>query len=235
MKKLISLFAVLLICFSFAACDGNIATSATDGNSDYEIFDSMEYSAYVNIFYEGNGSDFENKTYTKEGIFAILQDEYSGVTRYYVWGYADQTKCCDYQWEFVPSEGTILPEDGSLVKISGSFVADENALDGYWFEDATLEVTKEKEASVYDYDLTNLSPTLVRVQLINMQVHPLVFDGKSVNVYGRVLDSDTIQHPYYDEAWELDCVGELNATTGNYVTVSGTYVCEGDSSYLNIN
>ena len=39
----------------------------------------------------------------------------------------------------------------------------------------------------------------------------------------------------YDEAWELDCKGELNATTGNYVTVSGTFVAQGDSSYLQIN
>ena len=234
MKKLISLFVVLLICLSFASCGGT--SEPTDGGTtDFEIFDSMEYSAYVNIFYEGNGSDFENKTYTKDGVFGILQDEYSGVTRYYVWGYADQTKCCDYQWEFVPDADTQLPAPGSLVKISGSFVADENALDGYWFEDVTFEVTKEKAASAYDYDLTTLSPTLVRVQLINMQVHPLVFDAKSVNVYGRVLDSDTIQHPYYDEAWELDCKGELNATTGNYVTVSGTFVAQGDSSYLQIN
>ena len=235
MKKLISILTVLLICVTLAACGGTGDTSPTDNGSDYEVFDSMEYSAYVNIFYEGNGSDFENKTYTKEGVFGILQDEYSGVTRYYVWGYADQTKCCDYQWEFVPAEGTQLPAPGSLVKISGSFVANDDALDGYWFEDVSFEVKKEKAASAYDYDLTTLSPTLVRVQLINMQVHPLVFDSKSVNVYGRVLDSDTIQHPYYDEAWELDCVGELNATTGNYVTVSGTFVAQGDSSYLQIN
>lgn len=234
MKKLISLFIVLLVCISLAACGGT-ASQTDNGSNDFEIFDSMEYSAYVNIFYEGNGSDFENKTYTKEGIFGILQDEYSGVTRYYVWGYADQTKCCDYQWEFVPDAGTQLPEPGSLVKISGSFVADDDALDGYWFTDVTFETTKEKAASAYDYDLTTLSPTLVRVQLINMQVHPLVFDSKSVNVYGRVLDSDTIQHPYYDEAWELDCKGELNGTTGSYVTVSGTFVAEGDSSYLQIN
>lgn len=73
MKKLISLLTVLLICVTFAACDGNIATSATDNGSDYEIFDSMEYSAYVNIFYEGNGSDFENKTYTKEGILVFFR------------------------------------------------------------------------------------------------------------------------------------------------------------------
>ena len=235
MKKIISLLTVLLICVTFAACGGSGDTSMTDNSSDYEVFDSMEYSVYVNIFYNGLGDDYVNKEYTKEGIFGILQDEYSGVTRYYVWGYADQTKCCDYQWEFVPDESIQLPAPGSLVKISGSLVADDDALDGYWFENVSFEVKKEKAASSYDYDLTTLSPTLVRVQLVNMQVHPLVFDSKSVNVYGRVLDSDTIQHPYYDEAWELDCKGELNGTTGSYVTVSGTFVAEGEDSYLQIN
>lgn len=119
--------------------------------------------------------------------------------------------------------------------VSGTFVENDDALDGYWFEDVTLETKKEKAVSSYDYDLTTLSPTLVRVQLINMLNFPLEFDGKTVNVYGRVLDNDTIQHPYYDEAWELDCKGELNATTGNYVTVSGTFTADGENSYLQIN
>lgn len=234
MKKLISLFIVLLVCISLAACGGT-SSQPDNSSNDFEIFDSMEYSAYVNIFYEGNGSDFENKTYTKEGIFGILQDEYSNVTRYYVWGYADQTKCCDYQWEIVPDENVQLPAPGSLVTVSGEFVANEDALDGYRFENITLETKKEKAVSSYDYDLTTLSPTLVRVQLINMLNFPLEFDGKTVNVFGRVYDADTIQHPYYDEAWYLDCVGELNATTGNYVTVSGTFTADGENSYLQIN
>lgn len=233
MKKIISLSAVVLLCISLACCGkSETPDSAT---ADFEIFDSMEYSAYVNIFYEGNGSDFANKAYTKEGIFGILQDEFNNTTRYYVWGYADQTKCCDYQWEIVLDENTPIPAEGSLVTVSGTFVKNADALDGYWFEDVTLEVKKEKAVSSYDYDLTTLSPTLVRVQLINMLNFPVKFDGKTVNVYARVLDSDTIQHPYYDEAWELDCKGELNATTGNYVTVSGAFTADGDNSYLQIN
>ena len=233
MKKLIGIFLALLSCLSTAACAGD-NSSGTDTDL-LEKFDSMEYSAYVNIFYNGLGADYENKTYSKEGIFCVLQDEYNDTTRYYVWGYADQTKCCDYQWEIVLDENAEIPEPGSFVKFSGTFVFDEAALDNYWFTDVSLEVTKEKSASAFDYDLTCLSPTLVRVQLVNMQAHPVVFDSKTVNVYGRVLDADTVQHPYYDEAWELDCVGELNGTTGSYVTVSGTFTADGENSYLQIN
>ncbi len=231
MKKLVGIFLTLALCLSAASCSGG-NSSDTDL---YEKFDSMEYSAYVNIFFNGLGNDYENKTYTKEGIFAVVQDEFNNTTRYYVWGYADQTKCCDYQWEIVLDENAEIPTPGSFVKFSGTFVFDEAALDNYWFTDVSIEVTKEKAASQFDYDLTCLSPTLVRVQLINMQAHPDVFDSKTVNVYGRVFDADTIQHPYYDEAWYLDCKGELSGTTGNYVTVSGTFTADGENSYLQIN
>lgn len=233
MKKLVGIFLALVFCLSAASCSGD---NSSGSDSDlFEKFDSMEYSAYVNIFYNGLGGDYENKTYTKEGIFGVLQDEYSDTTRYYVWGYADQTKCCDYQWEVVLDENAEIPVPGSFVKFTGTFVADENALDGYWFTDVSLEVTKEKAASQYDYDLTTLSPTLVRVQLINMQAFPVVFDSKSVNVYGRVYDDSTIQHPYYDDSWYLECKGELNGTVGKYVTVSGTFTANGEDSYLQIN
>ena len=77
-----------------------------------EKLDQMEYAAYVDIFYNKNAAQYENQKYTKEGVFATLVDAFSGVTRYYVWGYADQTKCCDYQWEFVMPEGTEIPESG---------------------------------------------------------------------------------------------------------------------------
>ncbi len=240
MKKFICIFVLLFVCVSFVACDGSASqgddasVSQSDGTSAYETFDSMEYSVYVNIFYNGLGEDYENKTYTKEGIFGILQDEYNNTTRYYVWGYADQTKCCDYQWEVVLDENAQIPVPGSFVKFTGTLLADESALDGYWFTDVSLEVVNEKAKTAFDYDLTTLSPTLARVQIINMLAHPDVFDSKTVNVYARVLDADTIQHPYYDEAWELDCKGELQGTVGNYVTVSGTFTADSEDSYLQI-
>lgn len=233
MKKLVAILLILVLCLSAVSCSGG---NSSDADTDLlEKFDSMEYSAYVNIFFNGLGSDYENKTYTKEGIFAVVQDEFNNTSRYYVWGYADQTKCCDYQWEIVFDENAEIPVPGSFVKFTGTFVADENALDGYWFTDVSLEVTKEKAASAYDYDLTNLSPTLVRVQLINMQNFPDVFDAKTVSIYGRVYDDSTIQHPYYDDTWYLECRGGLDGGIGKYVTVSGTFTTDGEDSYLQIN
>lgn len=232
MKKFIRILLVFAICVSFASC----SSSSDKDNSEnlLEKYDSMEYTVYVNIFYNGQGNDYVDKTYTKEGIFATLQDEYNNVNRYYVWGYADRTKCCDYQWEIVLPDGAQIPEDGSLVSFTGTLTADENALDGYWFTDVTLSVSNEKTASEYDYDLTNLSPTLARVQLINMLNFSDVFDGKTVKVYGRVYEDGTIQHPYYDNSWYLDYKGGSSAATGKYVTLGGTFAVSSDGGYVNV-
>ena len=129
MKKVFSLLLIFAVIFSLAACaadktadTGNPTADAlmADGELNTgmkEKFDQMEYSAYVDLFYNGNGASYEGKSFTKDGTFAILHDAFSDVTRYYVWGYADNTKCCDYQWEIVLPEGTEIPEPGSYVKV----------------------------------------------------------------------------------------------------------------------
>lgn len=65
------------------------------------------------------------------------------MTRYYVWGYNDNTKCCDWQWEIVPESTDNLPPVGSTVNASGIFAQNDNALDGYWIENVKIEVLSE--------------------------------------------------------------------------------------------
>lgn len=201
-----------------------------------ETFSSLEYAAYVNIFYEEKADEYVNKTYTKEGTFAVLRDEYNKVDRYYVWGYADKTRCCDWQWEFVPSDVSALPKAGSYVKLTGKLVADEKALDGYRFTETKLD-TVEAYTPADGMDLTVMSPTLVRVEIANMQGNSEAFKDKKVTVFGRALNGSCIQHPYYDNSWNLDMVmpsGETAPATGQYLTVSGVFTVENGGSYLKV-
>lgn len=252
MKKIISLALILTLIFAVSACGSPAETSdpsesssdsvsssnptadalLSDGELDTgmkEKFDQMEYVAYTDIFYNDNGADYEGKTYKKDGTFAILQDAYSDITRYYVWGYADNTKCCDYQWEFIFPEGTDIPEPGSYIEVEGTMTKDENALDGYHLTDVTLTVKEEFKNAGFDMDLTTMSPTLVRVQIINMLQHSDKFEKKSVRIFGRALNENTIQHPYYNESWSMHfTAADTTPATGKYILLEGTYNAASD-------
>ena len=243
MKKIFALLLSLTLALSLAACGGS-AENETEANgetvtnptadallSDGELdtgmkekFDQMEYSAYVDLFYNSNGASYEGKTFSKDGTFAILTDAYSDVTRYYVWGYADNTKCCDYQWEIVMPDGAEIPEPGSYVKVTGTMEKNEAALDGYWLKDISLEVTDSFVNAGFAMDMTAMSPTLVRVQVINMLQFPEKFKDMTIRIFGRALSTNSIQHPYYNESWsmhftETDTVPAI----GKYILLEGTY------------
>ena len=243
MKKIFALLLALTLVLSLAACGGSAEETTTENGdtvtnptadallSDGELdtgmkekLDQMEYSAYVDLFYNDNGASYEGKTFNKDGTFAILRDAYSDVTRYYVWGYADNTKCCDYQWEIVLPEGAEIPEPGSYIKVKGTMEKNDAALDGYWLTDITLEVAEKFTNAGYDMDMTTMSPTLVRVQVINMLQFPDNFKEQTVRIFGRALSVNSIQHPYYNESWsmhftETDTVPAI----GKYILLEGTY------------
>lgn len=221
MKKILCIILALIIGCSLAACsdDGG-------GSSDQiaKVLDPMEYSLYLNVFQNGKGADYEGKTFVKEGIFTIIYDEYNSAVRYYVWGYSDETLCCDWQWEFIPRDESSLPPIGSRVKVTGTLVRNNKALDGYWHENAAVETLTEYTAASGAQDTTTMSPTLTRVQLINMINHASKYNDKPMKIYGRVASDNSIQHPYYNGAWVLtvDYAGDLPAT-GTFVTVTGKF------------
>ena len=196
------------------------------------VLDPLEYTLYTNIFYNGEGSKYADMNYKKEGVFAEVYDNFNSTVRYYVWGYSDETLCCDWQWEFIPKEGEELPKIGSHIKIEGMFVKDSKALDGYWIKDATVKTVSEYEAANGKLDTTTMSPTLTRVQLINMINFTEIHDGDTVTIYGRVASDNKLQHPYYDGSWTipLEYEGKLPAI-GTYVTVTGKF--KGSSSIDN--
>lgn len=183
-----------------------------------------EYVEYQNLFFNKQAEQFVGQHVTKVGIFIIMHDNWSNKDRYYVWGYYDHTKCCDWQWEFVPNHPNDLPRAGSLVKMTGTLEYNEAALDKYWYKDAVVETVTRYEGETADVDLTVMDGTLERVQLLNLLHAPDLYEGKTVRIYGRVMTPNTIQHPYYDNVWKLDfTTGQEVPAIGTMVVVTGTW------------
>lgn len=250
MKKLVLMLLCLSLLLALAACQGSetasdggqapaqtAGTSAAPANTSAApantpatadtmptVLDQTEYILYQNIFFNDMANDYVGKTATKEGTLARVQDAFNGRTRYYVWGYMDATKCCDWQWEFVPQDPDSLPPSGSLVKMTGTLTRDDAALDKLWFTDTKVELETAFTPETCDVDMTTMNATLERVQLLNMQYKPESFAGKSLRLYGRILNPTEIQHPYYDNAWiqPFETSAAVPAI-GTMVILSGTW------------
>lgn len=224
MKKIIALLMTFAVLLCFAACGNNATEGETTEQGkivDYNdltkesgevsakkgefpsVTDAMEYTLYQNIFYNNEGETYEGQTMTKTGTFATIYDEYSKMNRYYVWGYYDMTKCCDWQWEIKPISTTKLPANGSLVEMTGVFEKSEEALDGYWFTEPSITVKTAYKGIDCDVDMSVMSATLENVQIWHLQNYKEVFEGKKIAAYGRVVSDNLIQHPYYDGSWQM--------------------------------
>ena len=245
MKKLICMILLIALLLSLSACksaegaDAGTAAPAGTGEAGSQgqpqvgpapskamptVLNQTEYVLYQNIFFNDMADDYVGKTAVKEGTFTRLYDAFSGKYRYYVRGYMDATKCCDWQWEFVPANPDSLPANGSLVKLSGTLTRDEAALDKLWFTDTALELVTPYEPADCDVDMTTMDATLERVQLLNMQYKPDAFQGKTLRLYGRVLNPTTIQHPYYDNAWTQPFTSQAQVPAiGTMVILTGTW------------
>ncbi len=239
MKKIISVLLIVCLVFSFAACGGkeNGGDSVNAGSSGTmrEKYDQMEYTIYENVMNPdtGTGAQLEGQKFTKDGVFGIIYDAYKGnIERYYVWGYADNTKCCCYQWEFEMPEGADIPPSGSYVQITGKLTYDaDKALDNYWFTDVDFKVEKRYEGSTTDFDFTTLSSTLAMVEVSNMLYYAVdYFAGKTIRLFGRQYSAGVIQHPYWEQSWFLDYSydGSVPAD-GEYITLTGVVEKSGDS------
>lgn len=217
-KKILTFFLILSAVFILCSC------SETNDTASYNMSDPIvpvvlnqqEYLLYQNIFYNNTGNDYVGKNVTKEGIFTGIYDAWSNQMRYYVWGYLDNTYCCDWQWELsFDDENVDLPTFGSKVTVTGTFNSSENALDGYWIEHAAItDVIDVFESEDYDYDMCTMSCTLERVQMFGILNFPELFNGKSFSAYGRVRAGNTLEDPYYNDSWYIPY---SMATTSNAV------------------
>lgn len=198
-------------------------TAAPETAERPEKFSQDEYVLYQNIFYKDYGKDYDGTAVEKEGVFATIFDAYNDCRRYYVWGYYDQTRCCDWQWEFVPENADDLPPTGSLVTVTGTFVSDENALDKFRIEGAKIETLTAYSGPAADMDMRSMSDTLERVQMLNIISHADVFEGNGFTAYGRIKTPGLIEDPYYDGSWNVHMKwdGDLPAI-GTLVEMTGT-------------
>ena len=224
MKKVLSILLCLAISATlFAGCSGSkdagnkadestTAAGTSDTSTDGTIptvLNTTEYMLYQNIFYNKQTADYAGQEAKKEGTFTTIQDEFNGTTRYYVWGYNDNTKCCDWQWELKIDDTSNLPSNGSLVEVTGVYEENEDALDGFWIINPQITVkTAYKSADEYDLDMLTMDNTLERVQLMNIINKKESFEGKTVCCYGRVLDDKTLQDSYYDGSWTIEFSGD---------------------------
>ena len=239
-----TIFSVLLVLSILAACVGCGGSSA-DPSSDPstvpetetpateaggsavaterpEQYSPDEYILYQNVFYQDYGKQCDGTQVSKTGVYTSIYDAYNERQRYYVWGYYDQTKCCDWQWEFVPQEGETLPPVGSLVTVTGTFAYDDSALDKYWITDAHTELKTEYAGPTAERDMCAMSCTLERVQMYNILSHADVFEGQEFYAYGRIASTNSLQDPYYDGSWQIGITwgGNLPAI-GTLVEISG--------------
>ncbi|MBQ8980413.1 MAG: hypothetical protein IJ077_02265 [Eubacterium sp.] len=239
-KKIIAFtLCVIVSAMMFAGCTNDkngsdknknesttVQTEASDASAEDmpTVLNPEEYTLYQNIFYNDQKDSFDGKDTVKEGTFATLKDEYNSTTRYYVWGYNDQTKCCDWQWEIKIDDTSKLPANGSLVKVSGKYEVNDSALDGLWITQPEITVETAFKARDYDIDMLSMGNTLERVQMANITQKKEGFEGKTVCCYGRVKDGTTLQDAYYDGSWEINFAGdnlEIPAF-GTVVLVYGT-------------
>ena len=228
MKRFGLIALILLISamiLPLSSCGGNSSNGDAESTSEERLstINQSEYVLYQNVFLNGYAKTLDGKTVKKVGVFATLHDAFSEVDRYYVWGYMDQTKCCDWQWEFVPKDGQKLPPDGSLVTVEGTFTYDEDALDDYWIKNATVKTTTKYTGPTYDVNMYVMSDTLERVQIANVERIPNYFQNKTFSAYGRVKTLTSIQDPYYDGSWYIGFtyVGSVPAI-GTTVLLTGT-------------
>ncbi len=206
--------------------------------SIHETFSSYNYTLYMNVFQDHTTKQYDGQEFKLEGTFAILNDSWAGKQRYYVWGYADQTRCCCYQWEFVPTDVSALPKPGSFIRVEGVMRHTDTQVDGamdfYWIPDAKVTVRENYTPAASDYDLKVMRATLAYVQLMRFVGYPEEYAGKTALLYGRALGPSTLQHPYYDNFWTFDFKTDKTYVPGTYLVLGGTLVSDGGGMYLQV-
>ena len=204
------MLVAVVVLLTLAGCSSQKAMEAVPF-----VVSSEEADAYHAVMFDGGASDYENREFTKEGVFAAIFDAYNDVTRYYVWGYNDEERTGEWQWELKPDDTSDLPANGSLITVTATLTASEDALDHYWLTQIS-DISVKTSYSGYkcDYDLTVMSPTLQRVEIQNILYKKEAFEGKTVAIVGRAhvhdeTHGDHVHHetniinPYNEEMWEI--------------------------------
>ena len=229
MKKTTLILSLLIAALLLTGC-GSPGSNAASADENVKTIDRVpdmlnqaEYLLYENVFYNDYGAQFEGQETIKRGVLGKIRDAFNERDRYYVWGYLDNTKCCDWQWEIVPQDVKSLPPVGSLVIAQGVFHADEQALDGYWITDVTITTEAKYTGAQAELNMQAMTCTLERVQMLNILYRPEAFEGKPFIAYGRIAALNTLEDPYYDGSWQIPFSAEGDCPAiGTMVILQGT-------------
>lgn len=216
-KSICIIFCLMMIVGLFTGCgsknNGNPTDNTKKPSSKIATIDSKEmktnlstseYTLYQNIFYNDQKNDYNKKDAKKEGTFATLYDAFNKVERYYVWGYNDNTKCCDWQWEIKFDKDSDKPTNGSYVEVTGKYEVNDDALDKFWIINPKITVKEAYEDRGFDIDMCSMSGTLQYVEIQNIVNLPDSFKGKTVCGYGRMQSAASVEDAYYDNKWALE-------------------------------
>ncbi len=237
MKRLILIFlSAVMLAAALSACAPKTEKAAKKEEKAESVLmptviNTVEYTLYQNIFYNEKASEYSGQAAEKEGTFATLYDAYNDVTRYYVWGYNDNTKCCDWQWELkYEGEEKDLPKNGSLITVSGTYESDKAALDGFWIVNPEITIKTKYKGNDCDIDMLSMSNTLERVQITNVKDFPDKFSGKSIGFYGRMKNDAAIEDPYYDNSWNIPVEGEFEVPAFGTIVIANGRIEDGKIS-----
>ncbi len=222
MKQLRVLLISVTVMLLVSGCTAGKQEAAETIDHCPDVYSQDEYIIYQNVFYGDYASQLLGKEVSKQGVLAEIYDAFSKRTRWYVWGYYDQTKCCDWQWEIVPKNKKDIPANGSLVTVKGTFSAGEDALDGYWITDASFITDALYVGETADLNMMVMSCTLQRVQMYNIIYIPDAFKEKTCTAYGRIAGPGVLEDPYYNGSWHMNILwtGETPAI-GKAVNIQG--------------
>ncbi len=219
------LLAAVILCTACGGDNSGGQNGSPTANEVPVVLSQVEYTLYQNIFANSTGSQYEGREFTKEGVFGVIYDAFSSRNRYYVWGYLDNTRCCDWQWEIKVDDPKNLPSSGSLVTVKGTFSASDDALDGYWLINPEITAHSQYAGVGAELDMCTLSDTLERVQVLNIVYIPYAFEGKKFSAYVRVYSTSVLQDPYYDGSWQIPFVTKEEVPAiGTTVRLTGTVV-----------
>lgn len=229
MKKITAALLCLSLVFCFAACSkgGNAESSEnqdttkkidsldlTENESKAEApsapkglvpvtFDEEIGEAYKNVVIGGNYEGHEDEKITCKGTFTTIEYSFDNTTRYYVWGYSDNSLTDCWQWELKVTDPSSLPKNGTLVNLTGTIEKSDSALDKIWLKDYSITEEQKYSGEACNIDMATMSPTLIRVQVSSIFSDKSAFEGKSVSIAGRIISKNLIGHPTDDNGWQM--------------------------------
>lgn len=120
MKRYIAALLAMVLTLLSTAC-GADGKAGGDG-IDYDLTQLSETVMFAEVNRMQIEPDkYAGKTVRVSGSYGTTTDEDGRV--YHACVFTDSTACCTQVFEFVPAEGAVLPEVGSMITVTGRFEA----------------------------------------------------------------------------------------------------------------